>query len=131
MNFQSIILRDCKKLFTPDRYGLHWADWHSINDVAPNTTSEVTLDLSLSGNRAITAVSGVSDNKEGDTYSLEIKTSDGATWGPHGDHKQVLGRSERPSPSSPLVLSHLSGDETLSAHIIRFHWRPVPVGGIY
>ena len=99
--------------------------------MAPNTSSEVTLDL---GTRAVTAVSGVCDNKEGDTYSLQIKTSDGAVWGPNGDNKQVLGRSERASPSSPLFLSHISGDETPSAHIIRFHWRPqgcsVPVGKV-
>ena len=62
---------------------------------------------------------------------LQAQHSNGSTtWGPYGTSRLNASRSERPSPSSPqLLLSHLSGDATNQAHIIRFHWRPQWGGG--
>ena len=61
---------------------------------------------------------------------LQAELSDGSRWGPYGlsqlDDDFDEDDNERPSPSfsAPLVLSHLSGDTTYNAWIIRFHWRP-------
>ena len=121
------------------RYGHNWDDWRWINcsdqkyraDASRYLDYEThwleTLDLDLDANQKITSVTGNCDNETGTTWMLQAKMSDGSTWewGPFGDTKLNSDRSERPSPSSPpLVLSHLSGDETDGALILRFHWRP-------
>ena len=107
------------------RYGPDWAQERGINYGSPKAGNEATLDLSLDANLKITSVTGISDNDDGWTYMLQAQVSHGATFGPHGDSQLDAYRSERPSPSSPaLVLSHLSGDTTYKAWILRFHWRP-------
>ena len=85
--------------------------------------TEATLDLGLDANLKITSLTGHSSNETGDTHMLQAKLSNGANWGPHGNEMPSEETSARPSPySPPLVLSHLSGDETSGARIIRFHW---------
>ena len=85
--------------------------------------TEATLDLGLNANLKITSLTGNSSNVTGDTYMLQAKLSTGVSWGPHGNEKPSEETSARPSPfSPPLVLSHLSGDETSGARILRFHW---------
>ena len=111
-------------IYTCCRYGPDWAQWRQVNSFTPKDGNEATLDLGLDANRKITSVTGISDNGNGWTYMLQAQVSDGSTWG-HGTSGLNYDRSERPSPSSaPLLLSHLSGDTTGSAWILRFHWRP-------
>ena len=111
-------------IYTCCRYGPDWAQWRAISWKSPMAGNEATLDLGLDANRKITSVTGNSRNEYGDTWMLQAQ-SDGAAWGPHGLSQLDINRSERPSPSSPqLVLSHLSGDTTPDAYILRFHWRP-------
>ena len=112
-------------IFTCCRYGPDWAQWREINTLPPKSGNEATLDLGLDANLKITSVTGISGNNYGDTRMLQAQVSDGSTWGPHGPSQLYDGFSEHPSPSSaPLILSHLSGDTTWSAFILRFHWRP-------
>ena len=112
-------------IYTCCRYGPDWAQWREISgEFSPEAGNEATLDLGLDANRKITSVTGNSRNDIGSTWMLQAQLSD-STWGPHGDSRVEDGFSERPSPSSAqLVLSHLSGDETEGAWILRFHWRP-------
>ena len=71
----------------------------------------------------ITSVTGTSLNNTGDTCLLKAKLSNGANWGPHGDKTPSDELTKHPSPYfPPLALSHLSGDETSGARILRFHW---------
>ena len=112
-------------IYTCCRYGPDWAQSRDISSQTPKDGNEATLDLGLDANRKITSVTGISDNEYGSTFMLQAQVSDGSTSGPHGPSQLNAERSERPSPAStPLVLSHLSGDETEGAWIIRFHWRP-------
>ena len=107
------------------RYGPNKERWREINGGYRKNGNNATLDLGLDGNLKITSLTGFSDNQYGETWILQARLSDGATWGPHGDSVLYEGVSERPSPSSPpLVLSHLSGDDIIGAWILRFHWRP-------
>merc|ERR1712037_761768 len=102
------------------RYEPDWAQWRSISGGIPKDGHEATLDLSLDANRKITSVTGISNNDTGNTWMLEAQLSDGSSWGPHGPRFLDDDNSERPSPSSPpLVLSHLSGDTTHRAWILR------------
>ena len=113
------------EIFTCCRYGPDWAPWREINSLSPKIGNEATLDLGLDANLKITAVTGNTYNKHGNTWMLEAQLSDGSSWGPHGTTDLDPGESKRPSPSSaPLVLSHLSGDTTRNTKILRFHWRP-------
>lgn len=112
-------------IYTCCRYGPDWARWREISSLSPKAGNEATLDLGLDANLKITSVTGNSDNNSGLTWMLKAHLSDGSSWGPHGYSQLYDGLSERPSPSSPpLVLSHLSGDTTRNAWILRFHWRP-------
>ena len=120
-------------IYTCCRYGPDWAPWRQIRqtDISSRDGNEATIDLGLDANLKITSVTGISKNQSGYTRMLKAGLSDGASWGPHGDSGLMCrtfiadGRSERPSPSSPpMMLSHLSGDETRHAWILRFHWRP-------
>ena len=108
------------------RYGREWAEWKVISVFSPKAGNEATLDLGQDANRKkITSVTGISGNKYGDTYRLEAAVSDGSSWA-HGRSQPNEIFSERPSPSTSgrLELSHLSGDTTYNAYILRFHWRP-------
>ena len=108
------------------RYGPDWAQWRQIRRSSPEDGNEATLDLGLDANLKITSVTGNCFNMTGSTWMLKAELSDGSSWGPHQGTTQVdAGDSERPSPASPpLFLSHLSGDTTYHAYILRFHWRP-------
>ena len=109
-------------IYTCCRYGPDWAQWRKISVYSPKDGNEATLNLSLNANLKITSLTGNSNNNNGDTWMLKAQLSDGSTWGLGYARADT---SERPSPSSPpLVLSYLSGDETLRAYILRFHWRP-------
>ena len=108
------------------RYGREWAAWREINSLSPKAGNEATLDLGLDANRKkITSVTGISHNDWGYTYGLKAAVSDGSSWA-HGESRPADDESERPSPSTSgrLQLSHLSGDTTKYAYILRFHWRP-------
>ena len=112
-------------IYTCCRYGPDWAKSREISSQYPVAGNEATLDLGLDANRKITSVTGISSNSYGYTYMLQAQVSDGSTFGPHGRSQLDAYRSNRPSPSSAqLVLSHLSGDTTRNAYILRFHWRP-------
>ena len=113
-------------IYTRCRYGPNWARDRGINCGYRKNGNNATLDLGLDANLKITSLTGFSDSNIGETcWILQAKLSNGATWGPHGPSELYESESERPSPSSPpLVLSHLSGDESYGARIIRFHWRP-------
>ena len=120
------------------RYGTKWAQWREIgqNDslrelewleaslaAGVEDGTEETLDLGFDARLQITSVTGTSLNSTGDTCLLKAKLSNGVNWGPHGDKTPSDELSKRPSPYfPPLVLSHLSGDETSGARILRFHW---------
>ena len=120
------------------RYGTKWAQWREIgqNDslrelewleaslaAGVEDGAEETLDLGFDARLQITSVTGTSLNSTGDTCLLKAKLSNGVNWGPHGDKTPSDELSKRPSPYfPPLVLSHLSGDETSGARILRFHW---------
>ena len=112
-------------IYTCCRYGPDWAQSRGISRLAL-AGNEETLDPGLDANLKITSVTGISGNNSGNTRMLKAQLSEyGSSWGPLGDSRLGGGRSERPSPSSPpMVLSHLSGDTTSNARILRFHWRP-------
>ena len=111
-------------IYTCCRYGPDWAQWRQINTLSPKAGNEATLDLGLDANLKITSVTGISYNDWGQTWMLTAQLSNGSSW-EHGNSLRGAGESERPSPSSPpLVLSHLSGDTTVCAYTICFHWRP-------
>ena len=75
--------------------------------------------------RTVTAVTGISYNKDGNTYVFKATMSDGEEWRAGSRRMPFTSESLRPSPSStPLALSHLSGNTTDGALILRFHWRP-------
>ena len=107
------------------RYGSDWERWRTINDYSPTDGNEATLDLALDGLLKITSVTGSARNEDGNIFMLKCELTSGPSWGPHGESSLDPGESERPSPASPppLVLAHLSGDTTLGARILRFHWR--------
>ena len=114
------------EIYTCCRYGPDWAQWREINWTTPENGNEATLDLGLDANRKkITSVTGISYNDSGDTFGLKAAVSDGSSWA-HGQSQPGGLSSERPSPSTSgrLQLSHLSGDTTYRAYILRFHWRP-------
>ena len=112
-------------IYTCCRYGPDWAKWREISSGSPKADNEATLDLGLDGLLKITSVTGDSDNANGNIFMLKAELTSGQSWGPHGESKLDPGECERPSPASPpLFLSHLSGDTTAGAYILRFHWRP-------
>jgi len=108
------------------RYGSQWAGgWRGINWWNPESGNEVTLEFGLDGQRTVTAVTGISNNDDGNTWMVKATMSDGEEWTAGSQREPNSGFSLRPSPSStPLVLSHLSGNITKYARILRFHWRP-------
>ena len=75
--------------------------------------------LELSESESITSIDGVSWDVDGDTWSLLAETSQGKTWGPHGNHKPRSGESLRPSPRGNIKLAFISGDETVGKRILR------------
>ena len=84
-----------------------------------------TLEFGLDDQRTVTAVTGISNNEYGYTWMVKATMSDGEEWTAGRQSEPESYQSLRPSPSStPLVLSHLSGNTTLGAWILRFHWRP-------
>ena len=83
------------------------------------------MEFELDGQRTVTAVTGISNNDDGNTWMVKATMSDGEEWTAGSQREPNSGFSLRPSPSStPLVLSHLSGNITKYARILRFHWRP-------
>ena len=75
--------------------------------------------MELSESESITSIDGVSTDDGGRTLSLLAETSQGKTWGPHGEHKPGPGESLRPSPRGNIKLAFISGDETEDRYIIR------------
>ena len=75
--------------------------------------------MELSESESITSIDGVSYDDGGYTYSLLAETSQGKTWGPHGDHSQGPGKSRRPSPRGNIKLAFISGEETRDKYILR------------
>ena len=75
--------------------------------------------MELSESESITSIEGVSRDADGWTWSLLAETSQGKTWGPHGDHKQGPGKSRRPSPRGNIKLAFISGEETGDKRILR------------
>ena len=78
----------------------------------------------MSESESITSIDGVSTDGSGFTYSLLAETSQGKTWGPHGDHKPGSGYSLRPSPRGNIKLAFISGDETRGKRILRGKFLP-------
>lgn len=75
--------------------------------------------MELSESEFITGIDGLSSDSSGGTYSLLAETSQGKTWGPHGDHKPMSVYSLRPSPRGNIKLAFISGDETGDKWILR------------
>ena len=73
--------------------------------------------MELSESEFITGIDGVSVDPDGWTNSLLAETSQGKTWGPHGDHKPASYESLRPSPRGNITLAFISGDETDDKYI--------------
>ena len=101
------------------RYGNVWTDWRttSLSDVGKEEW------LQLGDNEDIIAISGYSGDRFGSTRSLQAESSAGQSWGPHGDTSSFGDRSLRSLPDAPsngLRLNHLSGDQTLRKHILRW-----------
>ena len=91
----------------------------------PQSGNEATLEFGLDDQRTVTAVTGISTNNYGNTLMFKTTMSDGEEWTAGDQSEPNSVESWRPSPSStPLVLSHLSGNTTGGAWILRFHWRP-------
>ena len=83
------------------------------------------MEFGLDDQRTVTAVTGRSDNEDGFTRMVKVTMSDGEEWTAGSQSEPNKNESWRPSPSStPLALSHLSGNTTGDAFILRFHWRP-------
>ena len=100
------------------RYDNEWSTWRkTTNDYAGK---EETLELA--SGEEITSISGFSYNSSGNTHSLQAETSAGRSWGPHGEHKPIDGRSLRSSPANKnaLRLHHISGNETRGKKILRW-----------
>ena len=108
------------------RYGSQWAVmWRIISQYTPKYGNETTLEFGLDDQRTVTAVTGISRNENGNTGMVKATMSDGEEWTAGIQSKPHSGASWRPSPSStPLVLSHLSGNINPLSRILRFHWRP-------
>ena len=106
------------------RYGNVWTDWRQTSDWGAYTEvagKEETLQLEE--HQDIVAISGYSNDRDGWTRSLRAKSSAGRSWGPHGWHRPIDGRSLRSSPDAPsngLRLNHLSGDQTWGKFILRW-----------
>ena len=98
------------------RYGENWAEKHQLIGLDDGGEEET---LELSESESITSIEGVSYDDGGFTYSLLAETSQGKTWGPHGDHKPGSGYSLRPSPRGNIKLAFISGDETSGKYILR------------
>ena len=77
----------------------------------------------MSESESITSIDGVSYDDGGYTYSLLAETSQGKTWGPHGDHKTgsniIYSISLRPSPRGNIKLAFISGEETENKWLLR------------
>ena len=92
--------------------------------LTPKSGNETMLEFGLDDQRTVTVVTGISTNQMGNTWMVKATMSDGEEW-TAGRRSEPDSTSWRPSPSStPLVLSHLSGNTTEGAWILRFHWRP-------
>ena len=78
--------------------------------------------MELSESESITSIEGVSRDADGWTWSLLAETSQGKTWGPHGNHDPDdpgSGFSFRPSPKGNIKLAFISGEDTSGKFIIR------------
>ena len=82
---------------------------------------EEMLELDASSEEAISGITGYSVSSA-ITGSLGASTTAGRSWGPHGDHRPVDGKSLRNSPDANLRLRFLSGDQTEDNYILR--WLP-------
>ena len=99
------------------RYGDRWADWRDVSLFSGEEVREVVL----APGEAISALTGYSYDRYGDTWSLGATTTSGA-WGPWGDH--TPGYTLRPSPPRPgLTLALLSGSEEYQNYRLVCHWR--------
>ena len=77
----------------------------------------------LAPGEAISSLTGYSEDRDGDTWSLAGTTTSGA-WGPWGDHTPYSTRTLRPSPPRPgLTLALLSGSEKGGELRLVCHWR--------
>ena len=101
------------------RYGDVWTDWRTTSfDSAGN---EETLELS--SNEHVAKIAGYSWDVDGDTCTLQAKTSAGRSWGPYGSHSPAGGRGSlrsSPATSKGLRLNHTSGDQTKNNMILRW-----------
>ena len=103
------------------RYGgqVWWTDWRTVSDDADGEEES----FELSAKEEIVAISGYSNDWNGDTGSLQAKSSADRRWGPHGSHGPRGGYSLRSSPDAPtngLRLNHLSGNQTRRKYILRW-----------
>ena len=100
------------------RYGDVWTDWRTTS--FDSAGKEETLELF--SNEHVAKIAGYSWDVDGDTTTLQAKTSAGRSWGPHGDHYPSNRRSLRSSPaaSNGLRLNHISGDQTRNKIILRW-----------
>ena len=101
------------------RYGDVWTDWRTTSSYEAGKEEN----LQLEEKEEIVAISGYSFDRDGDTRSLQAKSSAGRSWGPHGWHTPRDDTSLRSSPDAPtngLRLNHLSGDQTEFNIILRW-----------
>ena len=86
-------------------------------------TGEKVREVVLAPGEAISALTGYSYDRYGDTWSLGATTTSGA-WGPWGRHTPGTGRTLRPSPPRPgLTLALLSGSQERGNNRLVCHWR--------
>ena len=103
------------------RYGKVWTDWRRTSRASAD--KEETLLLNSNVNEEITAISGYSFDRFGDTCSLQVESSAGRSWGPHGNHRsydETSFRSSTDASSNGLKLIHISGDHTDTKYILRY-----------
>ena len=101
------------------RYDNEWSTWRETSEWAAGNDEKT---LELSSDEEITSIAGFSDNRDGDTRSLQAETSTGRSWGPYGYHLPFDGLSLRSSPATNhgLKLNYISGDETEYKYILRW-----------
>ena len=89
------------------RYGQTWADWRRVGYISGGSTESLTLEEG----EGVTALTGESDDSNGDTYYLDVTTSTGRRW-QQGLQQEDSAFSQRPSPALGGRLSHLSGRDS-------------------
>ena len=106
------------------RYGRDvWSSWRRLDWRNESGTSTETLSLAAGENISRVNVRG--HWKEGNTWSLEMTTSGGRSFGPFGDRN--MGNLRVSPAGSDLVLKHLSGreghkDGYYPDWVTCFHW---------